>query len=120
MLRTIRALLDGLIGRCPRCHGGGMFARGLAIRPVCQHCGLRFETASGEMTGGMGINITLTLVIVIVAAAYFGMNPAVPLTPLLLGLGAFAVIFPIVFYRPARGIWIALLFLTGNAGEGDS
>jgi uncharacterized protein (DUF983 family) len=120
MRRIIRALVDGLLLRCPRCHRKSMFERGFSIRAVCPHCGQPFESASGEVTGGMGINITVTLVIIMGVALVLGLNPRVPLLPLLFGLGAFAVIFPIVFYRPSRGLWVGLLYLTGNAAELDS
>jgi uncharacterized membrane protein len=52
-------------------------------------------------------------------ALVLGLDPAVPLIPLLIGLGGFAIIFPIIFYRSARGIWIGLLYSTGNTDEGD-
>jgi uncharacterized membrane protein len=85
----------------------------------CPNCGLAFETASGEMTGGMGINISVTLLIIMGVALALGLNPNVPLTPLLLGLGLFAIVFPIAFYRSARGMWVGILYLTRDNDEGD-
>ncbi|MDZ4718875.1 MAG: DUF983 domain-containing protein [Roseiflexaceae bacterium] len=119
MLRFLRALLDGFLLRCPQCRRKTMFAHGFTINPTCSHCGLAFESASGEITGGMGISITATLLPIMTIALVLGLNPAVPLLPLLLGLGLFAVIFPIMFYRSARGMWIGLLYVTGNTGEQD-
>ena len=119
MLRLLRALLDGALLRCPRCHRGGMFHRAFQIQRTCPSCGLQFETASGEITGGMGINITVTLLPIMVAAFVFGLNPAIPLEQLLLGLGAVAVGFPIAFYHSSRGMWVAITYLTGDAQEAD-
>lgn len=119
MRRLLRAFVDGMILRCPRCHVGWMFAGWFRIHPACQHCGMPFESASGEITGGMGINIATTLVIVIVAAGVLGFQPDLPIEAVLLGLGAFAIGFPIVFYHSSRGLWIALLFLTANSSERD-
>jgi hypothetical protein len=31
----------------------------------------------------------------------------------------FAIVFPIAFYRSARGIWVAVIYLTGDANERD-
>ena len=31
----------------------------------------------------------------------------------------FAVVFPIAFYRSARGLWVGVLFLTSNQAEAD-
>src|SRR3974377_2265675 len=38
-------LLAGLMGRCPRCGTGKLFAGFLALRPRCEHCGLEFSFA---------------------------------------------------------------------------
>lgn len=119
MGRFMRILLAGLILRCPQCQRGALFAHGFTINTICPQCGLQFEPATGEVTGGMGINISVTLVPVMVVALILGLNPAVPLLPLLAGLGLFSVLFPIAFYRSARGLWIAILYLTGNTNEGD-
>jgi len=119
MLRFLRALFDGLMLRCPRCHTGRMFARGFTMNRVCPNCGLPFEQATGEITGGMGINIVVTLAIIIVCALVFGLNPAVSLAPLLIGLALFAILFPIAFYRSARGLWAGFLYMTGGNQEYD-
>lgn len=46
-------------------------------------------------------------------------NPNIPLGPLLLGLAAFAIVFPIAFYRSSRGLWASFLYLTGDNAEPD-
>ena len=119
MLHMLRALIDGLIWRCPRCHAGNMFAHGFTMRRTCPHCGLAFERAAGEITGAMGVNTVVTLLAIIVASLVFGLNPSIPLLPLLMGLALFAVVFPIAFYRSSRGIWASLLYLTGDNSEAD-
>lgn len=118
-LRTLQAIWDGFWLRCPRCRRGRMFERGFRMHAVCPVCGLRFERSSGEVTGGMGISIVLTLIVVIVGALWGGLNPAVPLLPLLLGLGLFALLFPIAFYRSSRGMWAGVLYITGDNDEPD-
>lgn len=119
MLYFLRALLDGLLLRCPRCHRGRMFARGFTMNQACPRCGLPFERASGEITGGMGVNTVVTLAFITVGSLVLGMNPAVPLVPLLLGLALFAIVFPIAFYRSSRGLWASFLYLTGDNAEPD-
>ena len=119
MFQFLRAMFDGLFLRCPRCHAGRMFARGFTMHPNCPVCGLRFEKASGEITGGMAINTVVTLAVIVVCSLIFGLNPAVPLLPLLIGLGLFAILFPILFYRSSRGMWASFLYLTGDNTEGD-
>ncbi len=119
MVRLIRALLDGLVLRCPNCHRGRMFETMFRMRRQCPVCGQPFERASGEVTGGMGINIVVTLFIVIVAALVIGLNPTLPLVPLLLALSVFAVVFPIVFYPVSRGLWASIIYITGDVHEPD-
>ena len=89
------------------------------MHKVCPNCGLPFEKASGEVTGGMGVNIVVTLVVIIVCALVFGLNPRVPLFPLLVGLALFAILFPIAFYRSSRGLWVAFLYIIGANAERD-
>ena len=115
----LRALIDGLILRCPRCHQGRMFQRRFTMHRHCPQCGLEFERASGEVTGGMGINIVLTLFVIIVGAVVGGSNTAVPLAPLIGGLALCALLLPIVLYRSSRGVWAAILYLTRDNAEGD-
>jgi hypothetical protein len=85
----------------------------------CSVCGLPFEKASGEITGGMGISIVLTLLVIIVVAFFGGLNPDVPLGPLIGGLAAFAILFPILFYRQSRSLWLSFLYFLGDHDEGD-
>lgn len=118
MLRVMHAFLDGLLLRCPRCHQRGMFASWFTMRRTCPSCGLPFERSSGEITGGMGFNIAVTLFIVIVAGAAIGFS-SVPLLPAMLALAAVTVAFPIVFYPSSRGLWVGLLYLTGDNVESD-
>lgn len=114
----IRAFFDGLILRCPRCHTGRMFASFFRMRPACPVCGLPFERASGEITGGMGISIVVTLLIAIIAAVVIGFTD-VALLPALLVMGLVMIVFPIVFYPISRGLWASFLYVTGDNEEPD-
>lgn len=96
-----------------------MFERGFTMRRTCPVCGLEFERSVGEITGGMGINTVVTLAVITVCSLVFGLNTSIPLVPLLLVLGAFAIIFPIAFYRSSRGIWAGFLYITGDNAEPD-
>ena len=118
MVRFMRIVVDSLRLRCPRCHRGAMFSTWFTMRPACPACGMPFERASGEITGGMGFNIVTTLFIVIIAAAVIGFT-GVPLLPALLAMGLVTVVFPIVFYPFSRGLWVGLLYLTGDNAEPD-
>ena len=114
-----RILLDGLLQRCPRCEMGGMFRSGFKMYHACPVCGLEFERASGEVTGGMGINTVATCVVELSLAIAFVVGPPLAIQVQIAGLVIVGIIFPIAFYRPARGLWASFLFLTGQNSESD-
>lgn len=119
MKRVLRAVWDGLRLRCPQCHRGHMFVAGFTMRLTCPHCGLPFERSSGEITGGIGINAFVTQTIVFVLGAALGWFTELPLLPLLGVLTICAAVFTIAFYRPSRGLWASILYLTGDNDEPD-
>ncbi|MBV9792280.1 MAG: DUF983 domain-containing protein [Chloroflexi bacterium] len=119
MSRVLRALFDALRLRCPQCHRGAVFASPFKIRTQCPVCDLVFERASGEMTGGMVINLVVTELIVVVVGSVYALFTTVPLLPLLTTLIIFAIVFPILFYHPARSLWVAILYLTKANTETD-
>ena len=85
---------------------------------ACPVCALEFERASGEITGGMGINTVATCVLEVGLVIAFLLTPS----PLALEIGALVLVgvaFPILFYRSSRGLWVSLLYLTGNNTEPD-
>jgi hypothetical protein len=92
---------------------------GFTMHRHCPVCALPFERASGEITGGMAINTVLTLIVVVGGGLVFGLNPTVPLAPVIGGLILFAIVFPIGFYRSSRGLWASVLYLMGVNAEPD-
>ena len=119
LFRILRALWDGLRLRCPRCHTGHMFASRSRMHRECPVCGVQFEGRSGEVSGGMAINIVLTETVVVLAGGGLAFFTSYPLLPILGSLTLFAILFPIAFYRPSRGLWASVLYLTGGNQETD-
>lgn len=93
-----------------------MFRSRFTMNVRCPVCDVIFERDGGEITGGLAINATLTMFIAIVGAgaAFFS---EVPLLPLLGCLSAVTIVFPLWFYRHARGLWIGIIYLTGSMFE---
>ena len=118
-LSLFRALLDGVLLRCPRCHRGGMFESFFRMRRDCPTCGLPFERATGEVTGGMAINFVATGIIITIGSLYFGLFSTAPLSQVLIGFGLFAILFPILFYPISRGLWASLLYVLAANTEPD-
>lgn len=118
MLQVLGILLDGLLLRCPRCPWGRMFS-GFKMHRTCPVCALEFERASGEATGGMGINVSATCVVETLAGVALMAAPDVPVPVAVLALVLVGTLFPMAFYRSSRGLWASFLFLTGNNSEPD-
>lgn len=118
MIQIIQILIDGLMLRCPRCQYGHMF-KGFKMYHACPVCALEFERASGEITGGMGINTVLTCLLEVSLAVGLVVGPQVPIEAQVGLLIAIGTIFPIAFYRSSRGIWASFLFIMGGNTESD-
>ncbi len=86
---------------------------------ACPVCGLEFERASGEITGGMGINTVATCILEVSGAIAFVVGPPVPIEVQIAALVALGTLFPIAFYRSSRGLWASFLYMTGNNTETD-
>lgn len=74
----------------------------------CSHCGFQFERAPGYFLGSTYINygITAGCTTATYVVLHFGFR--VSNQVLLPGLLAFCGIFPVVFFRYARSLWLSL------------
>ena len=94
--------------RCPRCGMGKLFRSFFRMHERCESCDLKYERAPGYFLGSIYINYGLTAMSTTIAyvTLHFGKNiPNKELMPYLIG---FCVIFPTLFYRYARALWISL------------
>ena len=111
---TLHKLLVGLRLRCPNCERGHLFHGLFTMDETCPYCGVRYERREGESIGGTMINLACAEVLsmggYIVTQALF----APPLAFQLTFWVAFNIIFIVLFYRHARGIWASLSFLSGG------
>src|SRR5258706_5110013 len=105
------ALFRGLRLRCPVCGAGKLFATLWRMNEECPRCGVRFSRESGFWLGSMDINLTLSLLIVLLPVVFL---PEIGLARELLLFGSGAVALPLLLFRPVRGIWTALVFLSGG------
>ena len=116
MLRIIRVLTQSLLLTCPACQRGRMFRSAFRMNVRCPACHVVFERDGGEITGALAINVTLTMCIAL-SGSILAFSTDIPITTLLLALTAAIIIFPLVFYRHARGLWIGIIYLTGSMFE---
>lgn len=111
---AIHKLWVGLRLRCPNCERGHMFHGLFKMDETCPYCGARYERREGESIGGTMINLVCAEVLsmggYLISQALF----APPLAFQLVFWIAFNILFVVLFYRHARGLWASLSFLSGN------
>lgn len=102
--------------RCPNCEQGRMFSGLFQMNPTCPVCGVRFERSSGESLGGMMVNLVVAELLTIVGffVSYFALGSPADMTPLIVFWLVFDILFVLGFYRPARGMWVAVTYLTSG------
>jgi uncharacterized protein (DUF983 family) len=93
--------------RCPRCHEGPIFLRGLNVHPRCPNCDLVYEPEPGYFVGSM--YISYGMMIILLGAAMFLLHLILPTWDLgVIVLLATAIFVPFVpaLTRYARVIWM--------------
>ncbi len=102
------ALSRGLALRCPICGGGRLFRRFLSMHPRCSECSFKFERAPGYFLGSTYINygVTALLTTVSYVVLHFGFRWGNEI--LLPALAVFCLVFPLVFFRFARSLWLSV------------
>lgn len=103
-----QALSRAIRLKCPYCGEGRLFAGWFRMNAACEQCGVQLEREGGYFLGSTYINYGLTagLTTVTYVLLHFGLDISnVVLMP---GLMAFCLIFPLVFFRYARSLWLSL------------
>jgi uncharacterized protein (DUF983 family) len=117
LLGISRTLLLGLSGICPVCRRGRIFRTYYTPHERCPSCGVEFERNRGELTGGMGINLVICQFLALALALYVTFVTNYPIALELAASVVITLAFGLLFHRPARGAWIAVLYLTGAIYE---
>jgi len=78
------------------------------MNAVCDECGTRLERDPGYFLGSAYINygITAGLTTITYVVLHFGFDWSNRI--LMPGLMAFCLVFPLIFFRYARSLWLAL------------
>lgn len=113
-------LIRGLLLRCPICGQGRLFRNVLSMNQSCSECGFRFARSPGYFLGSTYINYGVTALTTTVAyvALYFGAG--VEKQTLLPSLLVFCLIFPLVFFRFARSLWLSLDCFFDRVGASEA
>ena len=92
--------------KCPQCGEGALFQTFFTMFTRCRACNLKFERESGYFIGAMYLNYGATVLIAFPSYFLFETFTAIPF---FLNLGVwtlFSAVFPILFYRYSKSLWL--------------
>ena len=113
MMRFWPSVRRALRLRCPRCGEGRLFRGFYAMNDACAACGLDFRQEHGYYVGAMYVNYLATAVVGMAAALLLIRH--YPFGVIVWPLLAWALAFPLVFFRWSRSLWLAMeLWLRSN------
>ena len=116
-MRVGTVLWRGLRLVCPVCGGGKLFRGWFRMHRSCSECRLVFERGPGYWLGSIYVNYGLTALLVTVWYLVLWFTGAASPEALLVILIAFAVVFPLWFFRYARSLWLGFDHLVDPAQE---
>ena len=109
--RALALLWRGACLRCPRCGARSLFRTWFAMDERCTVCGLRFEREQGYFLGAMYINYGVSVGLALLGsfALEYWTRPSLT-QQLVLWIG-FCTVFPVLFFRHSRGLWLGCDFI---------
>ncbi len=101
----------GLKLRCPVCGQGRLFESFFVMNRTCAVCGVGFAREHGQWVGSLDINTLVTAVVLMVCV---GFGPLWDVQTSLAVYVPLAILLPIATFRFSRGLWTAIVHLTGG------
>lgn len=98
----------GLRLRCPVCGQGKIFSGFFKTYERCPVCHFAFEREPGYYTGAIAMNLVLSELLIAIIAVPLAASHAIPLIPLMAGGLVMPFLFPIVFYRHTKSLWMSI------------
>lgn len=94
-----------------------MFQGLFRMLPECPTCGLRFEREPGYFLGAIYINYAATVVCMLVGFFLLDYFVQLSLTSQIIIWCGFGIVFPILFYRYSKSLWLCFDFLFSPVEE---
>ena len=113
--RAIGVVFSGLRLKCPRCAKGALFQGLFTMHVQCDHCLFKFEREQGYFVGAMYINYGATVIIAMPGYFILEYFSRITLIQQLILWGFFAILFPLLFFRYSRSLWLSLDYLFNPA-----
>lgn len=109
MIRHVwRALRTAARLACPRCGERTLFRGAFAMHERCAVCHLHFEREPGYFVGAIYINYAATAILMMTGYLLLDAYTTLSLTTQLVVWSAFGIVFPLVFFRYSRSLWLAI------------
>jgi uncharacterized protein (DUF983 family) len=105
------AIGRGIRLKCPVCGVGSLFRTYFAMWEQCPSCGVGFAREHGQWVGSLDINTFLCAFALMIGV---GFGPLWSLRTSLIVWCSAAVVVPILTFRFVRGVWTAIVHLTGG------
>jgi uncharacterized protein (DUF983 family) len=109
--RIVTVLRQGVRLRCPRCGRAPLFRGLFSMYERCSVCGLLFEREQGYFVGAIYVNYAFTVGITIAGFLVLDRYTDLTLTTQIVIWSVFGVLFPIVFFRYSRSLWLSIEYL---------
>ena len=97
--------------KCPRCGEGALFQTYFKMFTHCAVCNLKFERESGYFIGAMYINYGATVLTAFPSYFLFEKFTSIPFSVNLSVWALFSAIFPVLFYRYSKSLWLNLDYI---------
>jgi len=115
-----QAFSRGIQLKCPICNGGKLYSGFIRMEKRCSACGFQFERAPGYFLGSTYINYGATTLLTTWTYMVLRFGFDVSKAFLIPVLAAFCVIFPVVFFRYARSLWLSFDCYIDRTGAMES
>lgn len=115
-----KAFSRGMRLKCPMCSEGRLFSGFIRMHKNCEACGFHFERGPGYFLGSTYINYGITTLLTTWTYMVLRFGFEISRSYLIPVLATFCVIFPVLFFRYARSLWLSFDCYFDRTGAMDS
>jgi uncharacterized protein (DUF983 family) len=101
-------LMRGLRLRCPVCGEGKLYRGWFKMYEYCPVCHFKYEREEGYYTGAIAVNLVLSELLIAAITLPLAIDQNIPFVPLILWGMTMPFLFPILFFRHTKSLWMSL------------
>ncbi len=115
-----QAFSRGIALTCPMCGRGKLFSGLIRMQKECESCGFVFERGPGYFLGSTYINYGITTLLTTWTYIVLHFVLGIDKRWLIPAIAGFCLIFPVVFFRYARSLWLSFDCYLDRTGAMES